>query len=383
MNILRNPRHSRNEFGRTRKTRALLRVQLNFVPLCRLQVHRWGQRFTIIHFDMGLPMGERSRTPKLCITLISTASTSSPCNWRRLFKNLRTLLLVTVALPIFSACMPASVSSPKRLVAADEEVAGVRAYLQEKSDIYRTYYGMTDIQQKNYRNDVIATRMYAVDIDYTEYEANLTKEGQLTQFGADVLVQGLNTAAPLVSAAATAKILAGVAGGINGVEAAYVDKIWRAQLIENLQAMMRTARNDQAAIIFANMQCSASQYPLGVALSDLETYYRAGTLPSGMLKLRQTVSKAESDAQANQQTKKPAKNTDGAAKIEGNAKEAEAKKAQVLAKTSGCEGGPLLAGNFPQRFGSRAKNPVANTKSSDSILPETAQGPLEPPSVAN
>jgi hypothetical protein len=252
---------------------------------------------------------------------------------------MKAFLCSAVCLPLLVGCKtPASVSSPDRLVTPETELGQVRAYWESTPEIWRDYFSRKDERdQANYRNNLIAARMYAIDISYTEYESRLTHEGQLAEFAADAAVQVLNTAAPLVTPIASSKILSGVAGGIHGVQSAYVDKIWRAQLIENLQAMMRAARNDQAANMMANMRCTTGQYPLGIALSDLEAYYRAGTLPSGMLKLKQTVAKAEADSQANQQAKKPAKNNDGEARIAGQAAEAAVKSDNAKATTPGCD----------------------------------------------
>jgi hypothetical protein len=54
------------------------------------------------------------------------------------------------------------------------------------------------------------------------------------------------------------------------------------------------------------MKCDIASYPVGMALSDLEAYYRAGTVPAALIGLTKTVSKAETDAKANKDSKGPA-----------------------------------------------------------------------------
>jgi hypothetical protein len=56
---------------------------------------------------------------------------------------------------------------------------------------------------------------------------------------------------------------------------------------------MRAARHERRAIIRTRMQCPANVYPLGLALSDVESYYRAGTIESGLIRLNRTVSSDE------------------------------------------------------------------------------------------
>jgi len=87
------------------------------------------------------------------------------------------------------------------------------------------------------------------------------------------------------------------------------------------------------------MYCSALVYPVGFALSDLETYYRAGTFQTGLVKLMQTVGKAESDAKTAQDNNKPAPTPDSKATLDANQTAAMVKAtaptpAKIAAKTN-------------------------------------------------
>src|SRR5439155_25785485 len=53
------------------------------------------------------------------------------------------------------------------------------------------------------RNEIIKQRMYAIDVQYTQYETALTREGQEIGFGALTTATGLSTAATLIIPAAT------------------------------------------------------------------------------------------------------------------------------------------------------------------------------------
>ena len=53
---------------------------------------------------------------------------------------------------------------------------------------------------------------------------------------------------------------------------------------------MRAERARVAVKLFAGMKLPASGYGLGMALSDLEAYYRAGTITGALLDLTNTVS---------------------------------------------------------------------------------------------
>lgn len=193
------------------------------------------------------------------------------------------------------------------------------------------------------RNNIITARKYAIDVQYSEYEAGVIHEAELTDFAAKAASIGLTQTASLIPVAHTARMLTQIATGVDSLDSAYNEKVLRAQLIQNILASMRIARYNQAAVIYANMKCNTTQYPLPMALSDLELYYRAGTVPTGLVKLTQTIAKAENIAQANQDNQKPA-NAQGNAVLQGNATEAKAK-ADSRSNTS-CENGPVPGQEF-------------------------------------
>jgi hypothetical protein len=131
---------------------------------------------------------------------------------------------------------------------------------------------------------------------------------------------------------------------------------------------MRTARHDQAAVLYANMYCPISVYPIGFALSDLETYYRAGTFQTGLMKLTQTVGKAEADAKANQDSNKPAPTVEAKAKLDANATEAITKAdTKTQSERAGAGLAPMAACKAPAgiQLGSdrRFSNPLASKRS--------------------
>jgi hypothetical protein len=203
------------------------------------------------------------------------------------------LLLLVICTAGCTHLVP-SVRQPDRLYSTDDEIAVVRNYLEVQNGLMMRYATSPDV---NTRNAIITERIYAIDVFYTKYESQLTHENQDVNFGATAVELGLTTAATLVPVAQTTRLLSGIATGVNGLDTAYNEKILLSKTIQNVQTQMRANRNEQAAIILANMKCDLSDYPLGLAMSDLESYYRAGTFTAGLIKLADTVSKAEGDAQ--------------------------------------------------------------------------------------
>jgi hypothetical protein len=155
------------------------------------------------------------------------------------------------------------------------------------------------------RNIFIAERMYLIDHEYTEYESRLTHERQNVSFGMAAAGTALNTAASLTPVAHTSRLLSGIAGGVGAVGTEYNEKVLLAKSIENIQTQMRANRSDQAAKIYASMRCTIGSYPVAMALSDLEGYYRAGTFTAGRIGLSKTVSAAEAQAKADKNIQSP------------------------------------------------------------------------------
>jgi hypothetical protein len=148
---------------------------------------------------------------------------------------------------------------------------------------------MGETERRNYRNSLIAGRMYAIDIQYTAYEGALTRERQNVGFGAAAATLGLTTASGLVTAVATKDILTGAAGFVTGARAAYDNDILFSHSVQWIQSQMRARRADIGRRILDGTRLSTDQYPLALALSDLEAYYRAGTFTGGLISTTETV----------------------------------------------------------------------------------------------
>jgi len=156
------------------------------------------------------------------------------------------------------------------------------------------------------RNQILTARMYTADLQYHHYEARLTREMQNEGLLATATSLGLTTAATLVSPAQTKTILAGIATAVTGLDKAYVEKELLSNAMQALQTQMRADRKTQAAVIYAKMfkDINSStriitpivEYTLPMALSDVDSYYQAGTIASALIGLSKTVANAERNA---------------------------------------------------------------------------------------
>jgi hypothetical protein len=86
------------------------------------------------------------------------------------------------------------------------------------------------------------------------------------------------------------------------------------------------------------MQCSITDYPIGLALSDLEEYYRAGTLASAQIGINKTVNAAETNAKAKKDAASPSKavSAQGSAELNAGAASAKVAASPKTAANTGC-----------------------------------------------
>jgi hypothetical protein len=204
-------------------------------------------------------------------------------------------LLWTFAVALaLSGCIP-STHPPERLFPIAYEMDLIRTSQGDLASQYSANFLSSPAQAKLIRNEIIAQRMYAIDVQYTLYENALTRETQEVGFGALTTAEGLSTAATLVTPAATKSILSGAATAVLAIKGHYDSEVLLAQAMRNIQKQMRASRNMIAAGISAKLVQSVSDYPLSAALSDLEEYYAAGTLTSGVIDTSTTVGIRETE----------------------------------------------------------------------------------------
>jgi hypothetical protein len=189
---------------------------------------------------------------------------------------------------IFLCGCAATLQDPDRLYTVQQETEIARQQLPSLENQYDDLTSSPNSQQL-VRNEIISKRMYIIDANYSRYEANFGRHNEELGFLADSTSQGLNTAGALFVAVPTVRILSGVAGGITGIKGSYQSDLLGSKTVEIIQSQMRANRDQVATQIIQKMGQSTSTYPLSLAYTDLETYYRAGTITSGVLKAADVV----------------------------------------------------------------------------------------------
>lgn len=199
---------------------------------------------------------------------------------------------------LMGGCITSTRGAPERLYPANQELLSIANDIEaaRKAD----YWTMDDDSRAVFRNELVSARMYAIDLQYTEFENALLRERQRVGFWATTATLGLNGAVPFVSSSFDKNLLSGAAEFVTGTNAAYNREILLASTIQVIINQMRAGRDDVKSRILLKRNKAIRDYPLGDALADVEAYHRAGTLASGVLEATKTTSE---DAQRAEETK--------------------------------------------------------------------------------
>jgi hypothetical protein len=195
---------------------------------------------------------------------------------------------------LLSSCKTVE-GGPDRLYTVPEEVAQARAMLDVAAPdgipgLATRYYAViasdsnADAQRMYLRNEIIARRMYIIDVEYSEYEASLTSERQKFGFLTTAAASALGIAATLTTPVRSAQIVAGSGAAMLAARGAYDSEVVIAKTLQIVQGYMRASRDDVASRqILPRLTESTVTYPLSAALHSLEDYYRAGTFTAGLI----------------------------------------------------------------------------------------------------
>jgi hypothetical protein len=167
-----------------------------------------------------------------------------------------------------------------------------------------TYYSTPPTaRSETFRNEIITARMRAIDSYYYEFEAGLIRERQQLGFLSSIVSIGLSGAVPLVYAEGTKNILGAASSGLQGATKAFSDEVLFQKTVQVLATQMRARRDAVAAEIITKMKAlSIADYPLSMALGDVDEYYAAGTIAGALIEIQKTVS-AESKKNSDQKVR--------------------------------------------------------------------------------
>lgn len=138
------------------------------------------------------------------------------------------------------------------------------------------------------RNKIIAARMYAIDIQFSEFEEDLFRQTREGGFAATVATLGLTAAAAATTSPAS-QILSGIAAFVIGTREAFQKEVLAERTLLAVHTAMRARRALVAVRLRKGLQQGLDAYPLALGLNDLDEYYTAGTVLGALIGITETV----------------------------------------------------------------------------------------------
>ena len=136
--------------------------------------------------------------------------------------------------------------------------------------------------KRAYRDKVVHGRLLALDLQFSLFKEAIYEEGISSNLSVDFLGVAVGAAGAVVSSAGASRILSALSGGISGTGTAINKNLYYKRTLPALIALMDANREKIRAEILKGLTQSVVAYPLGFALSDLERYFQAGSIPGAV-----------------------------------------------------------------------------------------------------
>lgn len=181
-------------------------------------------------------------------------------------------IVAVVILSVLCAGCSNIALGPDRVYSVDEQVA----YLRNQEPPYP--------QTAQDLNDYVTRRMFEIDLEYSVYFAKITRDSQLSSLAGDsvlLTLTALSTVAP-ASAVAYKTAYSAAATGVAGFKAGVDKDVLLSHTVQILQSQMETSRSSIRDRITDRLNGAMKPYTVWQAMSDLEDYYVAGTIPGAL-----------------------------------------------------------------------------------------------------
>ena len=172
----------------------------------------------------------------------------------------------------------------------------------EKPGMIKHFYEMTnatEAEKKSVRNEIITGRIALIDLNYNQFIAQFSVNKENLDFVSDVGELGLNLATTAVGSAATKTVLGAFSAGVTGGKVSIDKNYFFEKTVPVLITSMNAQRKVALLAIITGIGKSTDDYPLTQALSDLDTYYFAGTFVGALQAIQADAGSKEVKAQSN------------------------------------------------------------------------------------
>jgi len=190
-----------------------------------------------------------------------------------------------VATAVLIALSPAACGTarrpgfPRQSYDEDEQIKQLERVF-EKPEMIADYYDPAktpEAGRRDARDRIISGRLALIDLNYNEFVRQFASNKQAIDTTAEITAIGLNLATAAVGGAEAKTVLGAVAGGVTASKVAIDKNFFYERTVPVLVSAMNAERKQALIPITNGLGQPPEQYTLGQGLSDLDTYYFAGT----------------------------------------------------------------------------------------------------------
>lgn len=138
-------------------------------------------------------------------------------------------------------------------------------------------FKQTGAAAKACRDQILTARMYAIDLQYSDFERRLFRQTRESGFAATLATLGLTTTAALTTAGAS-QWLSGIAALTIGGREAFQKEVLAERTLVTIHTAMRAKRAQFKVRLLTGVRQPTDDYPLLVGLTDLREYEDAGSI---------------------------------------------------------------------------------------------------------
>jgi len=132
------------------------------------------------------------------------------------------------------------------------------------------------------RDEVVYKLLRASDEAFEVYKRKLYKEGVSFDLATDISRLGLEAAAAVTGGPGMKSALSATAGGLGAVQASVDKRVYFEQTLTAIIQLMMAKRNEILADIYRGLSKDVDEYPLGMAIRDIQLYHSSGSIPEAL-----------------------------------------------------------------------------------------------------
>lgn len=185
--------------------------------------------------------------------------------------------------------MPFSVDDDLRAIIDDAKIGEVqKRYSDANGD---------ENKLRKARDAFLFSRIAVIDLKYLQFIGSLTSNKHELDAATEIAALTLNIAGTLTGGAQAKANLAAAAAVITGSKTSVDKNFFYEKSVDALVAMMNAQRKEKLLSILHSMEEDSISYPLSLAISDTQNYYRVGTIQGAIDAIQSDASRRDGKAQ--------------------------------------------------------------------------------------